>query len=211
MTAPGRFCATTSRARSSMRRTMPRSIPTDRSGSPIRATASWARTKATRRHSSCPPASIASIRPGKVTIAAGRPDGPSERPVLLAGLQEAVCRGYRRDRWSRQCREHHCVRRAKERNSALPIPKVFADFAPGSPTAFAAIPTAMSGAAGAGAASIPTACACIIPTARCLLSCTRRKSFPTSCFGGTKRNRLFMTGSTSIYALYVNAVGHALT
>src|SRR6266478_4948794 len=27
------------------------------------------------------------------------------------------------------------------------------------------------------------------------------------CFGGTKRNWLFMTGSTSIYALYVNAVG----
>jgi gluconolactonase len=31
------------------------------------------------------------------------------------------------------------------------------------------------------------------------------------CFGGTKRNRLFMTGSTSIYALYVNAQGHALS
>jgi gluconolactonase len=31
------------------------------------------------------------------------------------------------------------------------------------------------------------------------------------CFGGIKRNRLFMTGSTSIYALYVNAVGHALS
>jgi gluconolactonase len=31
------------------------------------------------------------------------------------------------------------------------------------------------------------------------------------CFGGTKRNRLFMTGSTSIYALHVNAVGHALS
>jgi gluconolactonase len=30
-------------------------------------------------------------------------------------------------------------------------------------------------------------------------------------FGGTKRNRLFMTGSTSIYALYVNAVGAALS
>jgi gluconolactonase len=29
-------------------------------------------------------------------------------------------------------------------------------------------------------------------------------------FGGVKRNRLFMTGSTSIYAIYVNAVGHAL-
>jgi len=31
------------------------------------------------------------------------------------------------------------------------------------------------------------------------------------CFGGTKRNRLFMTGSTSIYAIYVNAVGFPLT
>jgi gluconolactonase len=29
-------------------------------------------------------------------------------------------------------------------------------------------------------------------------------------FGGTKRNRLFMCGSTSIYAIYVNAVGAAL-
>ncbi len=31
------------------------------------------------------------------------------------------------------------------------------------------------------------------------------------CFGGTKRNRLFMTGSTSVYAIYVNAVGAALS
>jgi gluconolactonase len=31
------------------------------------------------------------------------------------------------------------------------------------------------------------------------------------CFGGAKRNRLFMCGSTSIYSLYVNAVGHALS
>jgi gluconolactonase len=29
------------------------------------------------------------------------------------------------------------------------------------------------------------------------------------CFGGPKRNRLFMTGSTSLYAIYVNAVGAA--
>ena len=27
------------------------------------------------------------------------------------------------------------------------------------------------------------------------------------CFGGTKRNRLFMTGSTSLYAVYVEAQG----
>jgi gluconolactonase len=31
------------------------------------------------------------------------------------------------------------------------------------------------------------------------------------CFGGTKRNRLFMCGSTSIYSVYVNATGHALS
>ena len=31
------------------------------------------------------------------------------------------------------------------------------------------------------------------------------------CFGGTKRNRLYITGSTSLYAIYVNAQGHALT
>lgn len=30
------------------------------------------------------------------------------------------------------------------------------------------------------------------------------------CFGGPKRNRLFMCGSTSIYSIYVNATGHAL-
>ena len=27
------------------------------------------------------------------------------------------------------------------------------------------------------------------------------------CFGGKKRNRLFMTGSTSLYAVYVETTG----
>jgi gluconolactonase len=31
------------------------------------------------------------------------------------------------------------------------------------------------------------------------------------CFGGAKRNRLFMTGSTSLYALYVEAQGAHIT
>jgi gluconolactonase len=30
------------------------------------------------------------------------------------------------------------------------------------------------------------------------------------CFGGSKRNRLFICGSTSLYAMYVNTTGHAL-
>jgi gluconolactonase len=31
------------------------------------------------------------------------------------------------------------------------------------------------------------------------------------CFGGTKRNRLFMTGSTSLYAVFVETRGGTLT
>jgi len=31
------------------------------------------------------------------------------------------------------------------------------------------------------------------------------------CFGGTKRNRLFMTGSQSLYAVYVETQGAHLT
>jgi len=29
------------------------------------------------------------------------------------------------------------------------------------------------------------------------------------CFGGSKRNRLFICGTTSLYAIYVNAAGAA--
>jgi gluconolactonase len=31
------------------------------------------------------------------------------------------------------------------------------------------------------------------------------------CFGGSKRNRLFMTGSTSLYAVYLEVRGGTLT
>ena len=31
------------------------------------------------------------------------------------------------------------------------------------------------------------------------------------CFGGAKRNRLFMAGSQSVYAVYVNAQGATLS
>jgi gluconolactonase len=31
------------------------------------------------------------------------------------------------------------------------------------------------------------------------------------CFGGTKRNRLFMTASTSLYAVYVETRGAHIT
>ena len=31
------------------------------------------------------------------------------------------------------------------------------------------------------------------------------------CFGGSKRNRLFMTGSQSLYAVYVETIGAHIT
>jgi hypothetical protein len=38
----------------------------------------------------------------------------------------------------------------------------------------------------------------------------KKLNAPNDAASGTKRNRLFMCGSTSIYAIYVNAVGAAL-
>jgi sugar lactone lactonase YvrE len=69
----------------------------------------------------------------------------------------------------------------------------------------------MSGARGAGEESTPTACASTHRTAICWRSWHTPEVVSNLCFGGVKRNRLFMTGSTSIYALYVNAVGTALS
>jgi gluconolactonase len=34
---------------------------------------------------------------------------------------------------------------------------------------------------------------------------------PNVCFGGTKHNRLFMTGSTSLYAVFVETQGAHIT
>ncbi|MGA2365223.1 MAG: SMP-30/gluconolactonase/LRE family protein, partial [Steroidobacteraceae bacterium] len=31
------------------------------------------------------------------------------------------------------------------------------------------------------------------------------------CFGGAKRDRLFMCASSSVYAIYVNAIGHVVS
>ena len=49
-----------------------------------------------------------------------------------------------------------------------------------------------------------------IRTARRSRSSTRPEVIANLVLRGAKRNRLFMCGSTSIYALYVNAQGHAL-
>ena len=40
-------------------------------------------------------------------------------------------------------------------------------------------------------------------------SMCKRWDTPNVCFGGPKRNRLFMAGSQSLYALYVNTQGAA--
>ena len=57
------------------------------------------------------------------------------------------------------------------------------------------------------AAKVPTASTCSPPTATRSARSTSRKWSPMVCFGGVKRNRLFMTGSQSLYSLYVETQG----
>ena len=75
------------------------------------------------------------------------------------------------------------------------------------PTASAATSTAISGAAGAWATRSRTASRFSIPPASRSASSRCPSAAPIVCFGGVKRNRLFMAASHSLYSLYVNTQG----
>jgi gluconolactonase len=51
---------------------------------------------------------------------------------------------------------------------------------------------------------------CLSPEGQVIGKVRLPETVPNFCFGGKKRNRLFICGSTSIYALYVNAQGALL-
>ena len=67
--------------------------------------------------------------------------------------------------------------------------------------------TATSGPAPAGSATATTACTSSRPTARASARSCCPRSARNVCFGGAKRNRLFMTASQSLYAVYVETQG----
>ena len=74
-------------------------------------------------------------------------------------------------------------------------------------TACAATSTAISGAAGAWAIPISTASWCSRTDGAPIGRIALPERCANVCFGGLKRNRLFMAASQSIYALYVNTQG----
>ena len=71
--------------------------------------------------------------------------------------------------------------------------------------------TATSGPAPAGSATATTACTSSRRTATRIGQIRLPEICSNVCFGGTKRNRLFMTASQSLYAVYVETRGAHIT
>ena len=78
---------------------------------------------------------------------------------------------------------------------------------PASPTACAATATGASGAPSAGAIRTRTACAATSPTGELLGKIHIPETVANLCFGGQQRNRLYICGSTSLYAVYTSVQG----
>jgi gluconolactonase len=96
-------------------------------------------------------------------------------------------------------------------NGALSNPKVFADFAPGFTDGIRCDTDGNVWCGWGWGGTDTNGVRVHHPDGTLLAFLHTPEVIANLCFGGTKRNRLFMCGSTSIYALYVNAVGHALS
>ena len=127
----------------------------------------------------------------------------AERPVLLAGREDALRRGIAR----RADPQDPGLRRFSQRRQALQQAHASSTPVPARPTACAATSTAICGAAGAWAIPNSTASWSSRPTASTIGRIALPERCANLCFGGRQRNRLFMAASQSIYALYVNTQG----
>ncbi len=119
-----------------------------------------------------------------------------ERDVLLPRRDPALRRRRRSDPGVR-----HRRRPAGER------PGVRRHRSAGTPTGSAATGTGTSGRRPGTAAPRSTACTATPRTARCSAGSCCRRTCANLCFGGVKKNRLFMTASRSLYSVYVEALG----
>ena len=189
---------TGTRATGSTARTTWSNAPTARSGSPTRATASTATTRATRRRRarSAPATSTASTRPAARSAVVAddfdRPNGlafsADERTLYIVGHAGA----------------------STSAGSTLP-PTATSPAARCSPPATAGSFDGLrldDDRAGSGPPPT-TACTASRRTAPSSASCTCPRSWPNLTFGGPRRNELFITASTSVYALNVNVNGVA--
>ena len=138
-------------------------------------------------------------------------DAPSQRHLLFARLQEGLRGGHRCDRWPDTTPPISSCSTSTATAPASASHKVFADFAPGF-TDGIRCDTDGNVWCGWGWGGVDTNGVRVhAPDGTLLAFLHTPEVVANLCFGGTKRNRLFMTGSTSIYAIYVNAVGAALS
>ena len=93
--------------------------------------------------------------------------------------------------------------------TALANPRAFADFTPGRTDGIRCDTDGKSGAPGDGRTGHQRRARA--PSRWALLAVLHTPEVVANlCFGGRKRNRLFICASTSLYGIYVNATGHAL-
>jgi gluconolactonase len=96
------------------------------------------------------------------------------------------------------------------KNMALSNPKVFTDFAPGSADSIRCDTDGNVWCAWGWGGADTDGVHVHHPDGSLLAILHTPEVVANICFGGSKRTRLFMCGSTSLYALYVNATGHSL-
>ena len=139
-------------------------------------------------------------RTGALTIAVGDMERPNGL-CLLARRIEALRRRHA-GRPAHHARLRHGRRQAGERPACSSTPR------PASPTASASTPRATCGRGFSGGEG-QDGVAVFAPDGTLIGRILLPERCANLCFGGKKRNRLFMTASQSVYALYVEAQGVA--
>ena len=185
------------RASGSIRPTTSSCIPTAASGSPIRPTASAATTKASRRESETKEA-VYRVDPRageieKVTDEVGQPNGlcfsPDYKKLYVADTGSAA-----RDQGVGRRRHDAAQRQASSQLTR-------GEGRRRRPTASGVTSTATSGPVRGPGVQV------IAPTGERIGMIRLPETCANVCFGGARRNRLFMTASQSLYAVYVNTTG----
>lgn len=144
---------------------------------------------------------------GKVTIAA---EGPMRRPNGICFSQDFK-RAYVVDSGMTDGPDHPGNIIAFDLyGTTMSNPKIFADFAPGTSDGIRCDTDGNVWCSWGWGGAETNGVRVHHPDGSLLAILHTPEIIANLCFGGAKRNRLFMCGATSIYTLYVNAIGHAV-
>ena len=133
--------------------------------------------------------------------------------------ESGYANGHARDNQGRLIAMEHDTRRVRRREydgtwtikaTVLSNPKVFADFAPGTTDDIRCDTGGNIWCAWGWGGPDTNGVRVHHPDGSLLAILHTLEVVANLCFGGSKRNRLFICGSTSLYGIYVNATGHAL-